>query len=149
MEFKAQLRRSGLKQKAAFFAECRPVVYTQFNVDGAYIGYNTNVCIEESEGAPKLFFRQHKLVPKAPFDPSLYGEARKYFTDPELLDVVRNATNLENINCDDDFKAFDTRLFPTCLRNWRRKPWFLLLNQFVNSVTQPDNLVHRAQNYEF
>jgi hypothetical protein len=77
MAFKEQLAEAGLKDKAALFADCRPVVYTQFKVDDAYVGYTTNMCIEESKSGPKLLFRRPNLKNKQAFGTTLFNNIRE------------------------------------------------------------------------
>jgi hypothetical protein len=130
MAFKAQLVEAKLDAKATFFAECRPVVYTQFKVDDAYVGYTTNMCIEESKRGPKLLFRRPNMKHKKAFGTTLFDNIRESFTEPDLLDVARSATNIDRINCKGDFKGFESEYHPN-IEDSLGKPWFLLLNQFV------------------
>jgi hypothetical protein len=52
-------------------------VYTQFKVDDAYVGYTTNMCIEESKSGPKLLFRRPNLKNKQAFGTTLFNNIRE------------------------------------------------------------------------
>lgn len=77
MKFREQLTEAKLADKAAFFAECRPVVYTQFKVDDAYVGYTTNMCIEKDENGTKLLFRKPNMNFKRAFDTGRFSKIRE------------------------------------------------------------------------
>ena len=122
-------------------------MYTQFKVDDAYVGYTTNMCIGESDNdGPQLLFRRPNLKYKQAFGTTLLNNIREEFTEPDLLDVARKAKNLDHINCEGDFKRFEVKYHPN-IEDSLKKPWFLLLNQFVQSITPPDHPVLNAKKY--
>jgi hypothetical protein len=63
-----------------------------------------------------------------------------------LLDVARNAKTIDRINCKGDFKGFDSKYHEN-IEDSLGKPWFLLLNQFVQSITPLDHPVLNAGRY--
>ena len=114
-------------------------MYTQFKVDSAYVGYNTNVCIAKS--GKRLLFRTPG--PNKAFEAAHFKATYMERSDPELIDVARHVTDLDKLNLENDFKLLVDRTNPSCIDRYRNKPWFRLLNQFLQSVPK-DNPLYQA-----
>lgn len=116
-------------------------MYTQFKVDSAYVGYNTNVCIAKSNAGKRLLFRTPG--PNKAFEVAHFKAAYNNRSDPELIDVARHVTDLDKLNLEKDFKPLVDHTNPSCIDRYRNKPWFRLLNQFLLSVPK-DNPLYQA-----
>ncbi len=115
-------------------------MYTQFKVDSAYVGYNTNVCIAKSKSGKRLLFRTPG--PNKAFEAAHFKATYNERSDPELIDVARHVTDLNKLNLENDFKLLVDRTSPPCIDRCRNKPWFRLLNQFLLSVPKDNPLYH-------
>lgn len=127
--------------KLDFFKRCRPLIYTQFRVDGKCQGFFTNVQFDYAGGEPQFRPLSSSKRDKALFTRARFDEALRSRQEPVLVDVAALADEdpeaLTMLNWEGLFKPLGGIPPQYADDDYIEQPWYPLYRLYLDSQKEP------------